>query len=218
MPKFGCLGLRQMKLCVPVPMTSTVCSTACCLRISATRLHCLMSWCTYGMPNALKELLARLGDACAQPDTEDGDLVLLASRPGAMVETVGDLKAWLTGQLHCWVGQQHLRNYQGVVGSSLMDLALPITICLLDYFLPQLAPTEHCVDTLDVMAAPIRCSRKPMTFTLLQEDVDFVCYAFTNQSRGLISVIRPTTAYCAGGSACSNRIAIIRPTCTGLLS
>ena len=84
-------------------------------------------------------------------------------------ESVGDLKAWLTGQLHCWVGQQHLQNYQGVVGSFLMDLALPITIYLLDYFLPQLAPTEHCVDTLDVMAAPIRYSPQPMTFTLLRE-------------------------------------------------
>ena len=58
----------------------------------------LMSWCTFRMPNPLRDLLARLGDACAQPDTEDGDLVLLASRHGAMVETVGDLKAWLTGQ------------------------------------------------------------------------------------------------------------------------
>ena len=44
----------------------------------------LMSWCTFRMPNPLRELLARLGDACAQPDTEDGDLVLLASRHGAM--------------------------------------------------------------------------------------------------------------------------------------
>ena len=61
----------------------------------------LMSWCTFRMPNPLRDLLARLGDACAQPDTEDSDLVLLASRHGAMVETVGDLKAWLTGQLHC---------------------------------------------------------------------------------------------------------------------
>ena len=34
------------------------------------------------MPNPLRDLLARLGDACAQPDTEDGDLVLLASRHG----------------------------------------------------------------------------------------------------------------------------------------
>ena len=150
----------------------------------------LMSWCTFRMPNPLRELLARLGDACAQPDTEDGDLVLLASRHGAMVETVGDLKAWLTGQLHCWVGQQHLQNYQGVVGSFLMDLALPITIYLLDYFLPQLAPTEHCVDTLDVMAAPVRYSPQPMTFTLLREDVDFVYYAFTNQG-GNVMVMTP---------------------------
>ena len=106
----------------------------------------LMSWCTFRMPDPLRELLARLGDACAQPNTEDGDLVLPASRHGAMVETAGELKAGLTGQLHCWVGQHHLQNYQGVVGSLLMDLALPITIYLLDYFLPQLAPTEHCVE------------------------------------------------------------------------
>ena len=77
-------------------------------------LH-LMSWCTFRMSNLLRELLARLGDACAQSDTEDRDLVLLASRHGAMVETAGELKAWLTGQLHCWVGQHYLQNYQGVV-------------------------------------------------------------------------------------------------------
>ena len=67
---------------------------------------------------------------------QENDLVLLASQHGAMVETAGELKAWLIGQLHCWVGQHHLRDYQGVVGSFLMDMALPITICLLDYFLP----------------------------------------------------------------------------------
>ena len=39
----------------------------------------LMSWCTFRMPDPLRELLARLGDACALPDTEDRDLVLLAS-------------------------------------------------------------------------------------------------------------------------------------------
>ena len=77
-----------------------------------------------------------------------------------------------------------------MVGSFLMDLALPITIYLPDDFLPQLAPTEHCVDTLDVMAAPIRYSPQPMTFTLLREDVDFVCYAFTNQG-GNVMVMTP---------------------------
>ena len=84
-----------------------------------------MSWCTFRMSNPLRELLAGL-------HTEDSDLVLLASRHGVMVDDAGELKAWLIGQLHCWVGQQHLRDYQGVVGSFLMDLALPITIYLLD--------------------------------------------------------------------------------------
>ena len=103
---------------------------------------------------------------------------------------MGGLKAWLIGQLHCWVGQQELRNYQGVVGSFLMDLALPITIYLLDYFLPQLNPTEWCIDTLDVMAAPIHYSPQLMTFALLREDVDFVYYAFTNTG-GNVMVMTP---------------------------
>ena len=150
----------------------------------------LMSWCAFRMPNPLRGLLAGLGAACANPNTEDRDLVLLASHHGGMVEDAGELKAWLIGQLHCWVGQQHLRDYQGVVGSFLMDLALPITIYLLDYFLPQLTPTESCVDTLDVMAAPIHYSPQPMTFTFLREDVDFVYYAFTNQG-GNVMVMTP---------------------------
>ena len=78
------------------------------------------------------------------------------------------------------MGHHHLRDYQGIVGSFLMDLALPITIYLLDYFLPQLNPTERCIDTLDVMAAPIHYSPQLMTFTFLREDADFAYYAFTN--------------------------------------
>ena len=90
------------------------------------------------------------------------------------LRTLGSLRhGSLDRQLHCWVGQQHLRDHQGVVGSFLMDLALP-TIYLLEYFLPQLTPTERCVDTLDVMAAPMHYSPQPMTFTFLREDVDFV--------------------------------------------
>ena len=150
----------------------------------------LMSWCTFRMPNSLRRLLAALGAACALPDTTDIDLVLLASHHGVTAETVGGLKAWLIGQLHCWVGQQELRNYQGVVGSFLMDLALPITIYLLDYFLPQLNPTEWCIDTLDVMAAPIHYGPQLMTFALLREDVDFVYYAFTNTG-GNVMVMTP---------------------------
>ena len=73
----------------------------------------LMSWCTFRMPNSLRKILAALGAACALPDTTDIDLVLLASHHGVTAETVGGLKAWLIGQLHCWVGQQELRNYQG---------------------------------------------------------------------------------------------------------
>ena len=158
----------------------------------------LMSWCTFRTPNPLRELLAALGAACALPTTTDIDLVLLASRHGVMVENAGGLKAWLIGQLHCWVGQQELRNYQGVVGSFLMDLALPITIYLLDYFLPQLNPTERCIDTLDVMAAPIHYGPQLMTFTLLREGVDFVYYAFTNNG-GNVMVMTPGYA-----DQCSN--------------
>ena len=150
----------------------------------------LMSWCTFRMPNPLRELLAALGAACALPATTDIDLALLASRHGVMADTVGGLKAWLIGQLHCWVGQQELRNYQGVVGSFLMDLALPITIYLLDYFLPQLNPTERYIDTLDVMAAPIHYGPQLMTFALLREDVDFVYCAFTNTG-GNVMVMTP---------------------------
>ena len=96
------------------------------------------------------------------------------------------------------MGHQHLRDYQGVVGSFLMDLALPITIYLLDYFLPQLNPTERCIDTLDVMAAPIHYSPQLMTFTFLREDVDFVYYAFTNVG-GNVMVMTPGYA-----DQCSN--------------
>ena len=117
-----------------------------------------------------------------------------------MVDTAGELKAWLIGQLRCWVGNHHLRDYQGVVGSFLMDLALPITIYLLDYFLPQLNPTERCIDTLDVMAAPIHYSPQLMTFTFLREDADFAyyAYAFTNMG-GNVMVMTPSYA-----DQCSN--------------
>ena len=57
----------------------------------------------------------------------------------------------------------NLRDYQGVVGTFLMDLALPIVIYLLDYFLPQLNPTERCINTLDIMAAPVRYAPQLMT-------------------------------------------------------
>ena len=53
----------------------------------------LMSWCTFRMSNPLRELLAALGAACALPTTTDIDLVLLASRHGVIVDTVGRLKA-----------------------------------------------------------------------------------------------------------------------------
>ena len=108
--------------------------------------------------------------------------------------------------------QQELRNYQGVVGSFLMDLVFPMQRpghtgrkalatkkdgpglsdhhSLLDYFLPQLNPTERSFDILDVMAAPIHYGPQLMTFTLLREDVDFVYYAFTNTG-GNVMVMTP---------------------------
>ena len=152
------------------------------------------------MPYPLRGLLSKLSSACAQPSTEDIDLVLLASRHGAPVETAGGLKSWLIGQLNCWVGDQHLRDYQGVVGSFLMDLALPITIYLLDYFLPQLNPTERCINTLDIMAAPIHYSPQLMTFTYMREDADFAYYAFTNMG-GNVMVMTPGYA-----DQCSNYV------------
>ena len=161
---------------------------------AATRL---MSWCTFRMPYPLRGLLSKLSSACALPSTEDMDLVLLASRHGAPVETAGGLKSWLIGQLNCY---QHLRDYQGVVGSFLMDLALPITIYLLDYFLPQLNPTERCINTLDIMAAPIQYSPQLMTFTYMREDADFAYYAFTNMG-GNVMVMTPGYA-----DQCSNYV------------
>ena len=119
---------------------------------------------------------------------------LLASRHGAPVETAGELKSWLIGQLNCWVGNQHLRDYQGVVGSFL------ITIYLLGYFLPQLNTTERCINTLDIMAAPIHYSPQLMTFTFMREDADFAYYAFTNMG-GNVMVMTPGYA-----DQCSNYV------------
>ena len=153
----------------------------------------LMSWCTFRTPPSLKALLTALSDACANPSTTDVDLVLLASRNDAPAQTPGELKAWLIGQLHCWVGDQHLRDYQRVVGTFLMDLALPIIIYLLDYFLPQLNPTERCIDTLDIMAAPAHYDPQLMTFSSLREDPDFAYYAFTNTG-GNVMVMAPKYA------------------------
>ena len=153
----------------------------------------VMSWCTFRTPSSLRALLAALNAARAHPSTEDVDLVLLASRHEAPAHTPGELKAWLIGQLHCWVGDQHLHDYQGVAGTFLMDLALPITIYLLDYFLPQLNPTERCIDTLDIMAAPAHYDPQLMTFTFMREDPDFAYYAFTNTG-GNVMVMAPKYA------------------------
>ena len=81
-----------------------------------------------------------------------------------------------------------------------MDLALPITIYLLDYFLPQLNPTERCTNTLDIMAAPIHYSPQLMTFTFMREDADFAYYAFTNMG-GNVMVMTPGYA-----DQCSNYV------------
>ena len=74
-----------------------------------------------------------------------------------------------------------------------MDLALPIIIYLLDYFLPQLNPTERCINTLDIMAAPVHYGPQLMTFTPLREDPDFAYYAFTNTG-GNVMVMAPKYA------------------------
>ena len=79
----------------------------------------LMSWCTFRMPSPLRELLAALSAACARPSTEDMDLVLLASRHEAPAQNPGELKAWLIGQLNCWVGNHHLRDLSGSCGHLL---------------------------------------------------------------------------------------------------
>ena len=127
------------------------------------------------------------------PQNGGHGLGVTASRHGAPVTTAGELKSWLIGQLNCWVGNHHLRDYQGVVGNFLMDLALPITIYLLDYFLPQLNPTERCIDTLDIMAAPVHYGPQLMTFTFMREDPDFAYYAFTNTG-GNVMVMTPRYA------------------------
>ena len=153
----------------------------------------LMSWCTFRMPPELGALLTAPSDRCAIPSTTDEDLVLLASRH----QNAHGLKAWLIGQLHCWVEEQHLNDYQGVVGTFLMDLALPIIIFLLDSFLPQLNPTERCVNTLDIMAAPVHYAAQLMTFTPLREDPDFAYYAFTNTGGNVMVMTAKYADQCA---------------------
>ena len=74
-----------------------------------------------------------------------------------------------------------------------MDLALPIIICLLGYFWPQLNPTERCINTLDIMAAPVNYDPQLMTFTPRREDPDFAYYALTNTG-GNVMVMAPKYA------------------------
>lgn len=140
----------------------------------------LMSWCTFRMPPAYREVLQALSELTSLPNTQDIDLVAKAGELQFMVEDTLGLKRTLIGALSWRLQSHELREYRGAITEFLVELPLPIIIYLLDYFLPQLNPTETCVDSLDYFAAPIHYGPRTMVMKYQRHDADFAYYNFEN--------------------------------------
>ena len=116
----------------------------------------LMSWCTYSVPDELRQTLYRLSTLRASHTTTPHMLLEAANRSGLQAQTAEQVKQHLIQALICQANGRILANYHGVVGSFLRGLSLSMIVYMMDYYLPQILPHDKgTAEDIGVVAAPI---------------------------------------------------------------
>ena len=117
----------------------------------------LMSWCTYSVPDDLRQTLYRLSTLCASHTTTPAMMLEEANRAGLQAQTEDQVKQRLIQRLICHANGRELTNYHGVVGSFLRGLPLSMVVYMMDYFLPQILPHDKGThEDIGILSAPIR--------------------------------------------------------------
>ena len=102
----------------------------------------LMSWCTYSVPDNLRQTLYRLSTLCVHHTTTPAVLLAEANRIGLNAENEDQVKQHLIRSLICHANGRELINYHGVVGRFLRELPLAMVVYMLDYYFPQILPHD----------------------------------------------------------------------------
>ena len=107
----------------------------------------LMSWCTYSVPDDLRQTLYRLNTLCAKHTTTPVLMLEEANRAGLQAQNEDQVKQHLIQSLICHANGRELANYHGVVGSFLRGLPLSMVVYM---HVGLLSPTDpasrqrHC--------------------------------------------------------------------------
>ena len=153
-----------------------------------------MSWCTYSVPDDLRQTLYRLSTLSAKHTTTPALLLEEANRIGPQAQSEDQVKQHLIRSLICHANGRELTNYHGVVGSFLRGLPLAMVVYMLDYYLPQILPHDKgTAEDIGILAAPIRHDPVGMKFHYIRRDEEVHLYRFVNHG-GYIFVMTQADA------------------------
>ena len=141
----------------------------------------LMSWCTYSVPDDLRQNLYRLSTLCASRTTTPAMMLEEANRAGLQAQTEDNVKQHLIQSLICHANGRELINYHGVVGSFLRGLPLSMVVYMMDYYLPQILPHDkNTSEDIRILAAPIHFNPMDMKMHYVRRDEEVLLYRFVN--------------------------------------
>ena len=119
----------------------------------------LISWCSFELPSTAKRLLRQLAEMCEAPDTTTRDLIARIAKQQAAIHTEQDATQYLANLATLNIATRgKMPEYTTMVQEFLSTLPLPMTVYMLDYYLPMLSPNEGYNETglTQQSAGPIR--------------------------------------------------------------
>ena len=119
----------------------------------------LISWCSFELPMTAKRLLRKLAIMCEDPNTSTEGLVATIAKQQDEVHTEQDATRYLANLAIMNIATRgKLPEYTTMVQEFLSTLPLPMTVYMLDYYLPMLSPNEGYNETglTQQSAGPIR--------------------------------------------------------------
>ena len=119
----------------------------------------LISWCSFELPLTAKRLLRQIAEMCEAPDTTTRDLIARIARQQVEVHTEQEATQYLANLATLNIATRgKMPEYTTMVQEFLSTLPLPMTVYMLDYYLPMLSPNEGYNETglTQQSAGPIR--------------------------------------------------------------
>ena len=119
----------------------------------------LISWCSFELPLPAKRLLQKLDVMCEDPNTSTEGLVAMIAKQQQEVQNEQEATRYLANLATMNIATRgKLPEYTTMVQEFLSTLPLPMTVYMLDYYLPMLSPNEGYNETglTQQSAGPIR--------------------------------------------------------------